>query len=85
MSGICRSRLAEERKQWRKDHPYVRPHPRVLRPGQSCHLWQLMNQDPAWKWRQPYTRGMVITLCFCLQSLTLPIDTACRAFLAFDN
>ncbi|KAG0262345.1 E2 SUMO-conjugating protein ubc9 [Actinomortierella ambigua] len=22
MSGICRSRLAEERKQWRKDHPY---------------------------------------------------------------
>lgn len=23
MSGICRSRLAEERKQWRKDHPYV--------------------------------------------------------------
>ncbi|KAF9988378.1 E2 SUMO-conjugating protein ubc9 [Mortierella antarctica] len=28
MSGICRSRLAEERKQWRKDHPfgfYARP------------------------------------------------------------
>ena len=24
MSGICRARLAEERKQWRKDHPYVR-------------------------------------------------------------
>ncbi|KAI9226729.1 MAG: ubiquitin-conjugating enzyme 9 [Piptocephalis tieghemiana] len=22
MSGICKSRLAEERKQWRKDHPY---------------------------------------------------------------
>ncbi|KAI8322322.1 ubiquitin-conjugating enzyme 9 [Martensiomyces pterosporus] len=22
MSGICRSRLMEERKQWRKDHPY---------------------------------------------------------------
>ncbi|KAK9764212.1 SUMO conjugating enzyme Hus5 [Basidiobolus ranarum] len=22
MSGICRARLAEERKQWRKDHPY---------------------------------------------------------------
>lgn len=25
MSGICRARLAEERKQWRKDHPFVRP------------------------------------------------------------
>ncbi|SJX64609.1 probable ubiquitin--protein ligase hus5 [Sporisorium reilianum f. sp. reilianum] len=28
MSGICRNRLAEERKQWRKDHPfgfYARP------------------------------------------------------------
>jgi hypothetical protein len=24
MSGICRLRLAEERKQWRKDHPFVR-------------------------------------------------------------
>ena len=24
MSGICRTRLAEERKQWRKDHPFVR-------------------------------------------------------------
>ena len=24
MSGICRPRLAEERKQWRKDHPFVR-------------------------------------------------------------
>ena len=24
MSGICRARLAEERKQWRKDHPFVR-------------------------------------------------------------
>jgi hypothetical protein len=23
MSGICRPRLAEERKQWRKDHPFV--------------------------------------------------------------
>jgi len=23
MSGICRMRLAEERKQWRKDHPFV--------------------------------------------------------------
>lgn len=23
MSGICRARLAEERKQWRKDHPFV--------------------------------------------------------------
>jgi ubiquitin-conjugating enzyme E2 I len=23
MAGICRTRLAEERKQWRKDHPYV--------------------------------------------------------------
>ncbi|KAG0348942.1 E2 SUMO-conjugating protein ubc9 [Podila humilis] len=22
MSGICKSRLAEERKQWRKDHPF---------------------------------------------------------------
>jgi hypothetical protein len=22
--GICRTRLAEERKQWRKDHPFVR-------------------------------------------------------------
>ncbi|KAI0822860.1 ubiquitin-conjugating enzyme 9 [Trametes gibbosa] len=22
MSGICRARLAEERKQWRKDHPF---------------------------------------------------------------
>ncbi|KAG9102586.1 E2 SUMO-conjugating protein ubc9 [Ceratobasidium sp. 370] len=22
MAGICRTRLAEERKQWRKDHPY---------------------------------------------------------------
>jgi len=22
MSGICRPRLAEERKQWRKDHPF---------------------------------------------------------------
>ena len=26
MSGICRSRLAEERKQWRKDHPFVSGH-----------------------------------------------------------
>ena len=26
MSGICRARLAEERKQWRKDHPFVRLH-----------------------------------------------------------
>ena len=25
MTGICRTRLAEERKQWRKDHPFVRP------------------------------------------------------------
>lgn len=24
MSGICLMRLQEERKQWRKDHPYVR-------------------------------------------------------------
>jgi ubiquitin-conjugating enzyme E2 I len=24
MSGICRTRLTEERKQWRKDHPFVR-------------------------------------------------------------
>lgn len=24
MAGICRARLAEERKQWRKDHPFVR-------------------------------------------------------------
>jgi hypothetical protein len=23
MSGICLQRLAEERRQWRKDHPYV--------------------------------------------------------------
>lgn len=23
MSGICRPRLAEERKLWRKDHPFV--------------------------------------------------------------
>lgn len=23
MAGICRTRLAEERKQWRKDHPFV--------------------------------------------------------------
>jgi len=22
MSGICKTRLQEERKQWRKDHPY---------------------------------------------------------------
>lgn len=27
MSGICRARLAEERKQWRKDHPFVRDSP----------------------------------------------------------
>ena len=27
MSGICRPRLAEERKQWRKDHPFVRVDP----------------------------------------------------------
>nr|VWO94842.1 Ubiquitin-conjugating enzyme E2 2 [Ganoderma boninense] len=27
MSGICRARLAEERKQWRKDHPFVRVFP----------------------------------------------------------
>jgi hypothetical protein len=26
MSGICRTRLAEERKQWRKDHPFVSTH-----------------------------------------------------------
>lgn len=29
MSGICRTRLAEERKQWRKDHPFV-----------SCPIYQ---------------------------------------------
>jgi len=27
MSGICRTRLAEERKQWRKDHPFVSEFP----------------------------------------------------------
>ena len=28
MAGICRMRLAEERKAWRKDHPFVRCEPR---------------------------------------------------------
>lgn len=38
MSGICRPRLAEERKQWRKDHPFVR--------GSICRgvLWALISQ-----------------------------------------
>jgi hypothetical protein len=38
MSGICRPRLAEERKQWRKDHPFVR--------GSVCSdiLWALIGQ-----------------------------------------
>jgi hypothetical protein len=27
MAGICRMRLAEERKAWRKDHPFVRCEP----------------------------------------------------------
>ncbi len=30
MAGICRNRLAEERKQWRKDHPFVRPPPQAI-------------------------------------------------------
>ena len=34
MSGICRARLAEERKQWRKDHPFVSVH--CL---DGCTLW----------------------------------------------
>lgn len=34
MSGICRARLAEERKQWRKDHPFVR----VSRDSQASSL-----------------------------------------------
>ena len=36
MSGICRSRLAEERKQWRKDHPFVRIPPTHPAPKRSC-------------------------------------------------
>ena len=27
MAGIAKGRLAQERKQWRKDHPHVRPAP----------------------------------------------------------
>ena len=38
MSGICRPRLTEERKQWRKDHPFVR---RSIRSG---ILWALISQ-----------------------------------------
>ena len=32
MAGICRTRLAEERKQWRKDHPFVCPSLLVFHP-----------------------------------------------------
>ena len=28
--ALCRNRLSEERKLWRKDHPYVRPHRRFV-------------------------------------------------------
>ena len=38
MSGICRPRLTEERKQWRKDHPFVC--------GSICRgvLWAIIRQ-----------------------------------------
>jgi len=28
MSGICKARLTEEYRQWRKEHPYMKEHPR---------------------------------------------------------
>jgi len=38
MSGICRTRLAEERKQWRKDHPFVSPSSkRFSSPKGTCY------------------------------------------------
>ena len=51
MSGICRTRLAEERKQWRKDHPFVScpistsSHPRSD-PFHTplCGAWMLMSR-----------------------------------------
>ncbi|KZV79093.1 ubiquitin-conjugating enzyme 9 [Exidia glandulosa HHB12029] len=43
MSGICRTRLAEERKQWRKDHPFgFYAHPSKLQDGsQNLLEWQV--------------------------------------------
>ena len=40
MSGICRPRLAEERKQWRKDHPFVR-----IISGRSRALFLVQQHD----------------------------------------
>jgi len=39
MSGICRTRLTEERKQWRKDHPFVSP------PRQNDMYFRHTNDD----------------------------------------
>ncbi|KAH7105226.1 ubiquitin-conjugating enzyme9 [Auriculariales sp. MPI-PUGE-AT-0066] len=43
MSGICRTRLAEERKQWRKDHPFgFYAHPAKMADGtQNLLEWQV--------------------------------------------
>ena len=45
MSGICRTRLAEERKQWRKDHPFVSPSSnRFSSPKGTCYPERLYHQ-----------------------------------------
>ncbi|CAG8558071.1 8243_t:CDS:2 [Ambispora leptoticha] len=41
MSGICRARLTEERKQWRKDHPYGF----YARPIKTANGLDLMNWE----------------------------------------
>jgi hypothetical protein len=46
MAGICRTRLAEERKQWRKDHPFVRVFRRfILSETRRSHSDVMFNRD----------------------------------------
>jgi len=40
MSGIAIARLAEERKAWRKDHPFVSKHP-FMKDCLSYNKWSL--------------------------------------------
>jgi hypothetical protein len=42
LAGISRARLAEERKQWRKDHPFVCPFPLSIRSPSGKHARRVL-------------------------------------------
>lgn len=60
MSGICLMRLGEERKQWRKDHPYVSfVH---LRPSRLPRQADSLFLNPQGFWAKPQKNGDTLNL-----------------------